>query len=242
MTVRPHAFRPTSNVLFVGLDAALRSALERRLSENEVRVVVEDDVDAAPAHGPDVDVAVVDVRHAGALDLARGLRRFRPKLPLLSIGAADDVATTVELLDRGVEDHLEAPADADVAAWRVQAATSGGVGVRPLGAQDLRFDEGARTVHYQGRSATLTPCEYDLDATLARKPGHVFRRGDVVARLWGRDSENGERAVDALVSRTRRRLERELGVEGGMIRTVRGVGYQFERRRTVREDDAEAVA
>ena len=236
MTLRPHTFRASSNVLLVGLDATFHQALERRLVENEVRIVVENDVETAPAHGPDVDVAVVDVRTDGGLDLVRGLRRFRPELPVVSIGAVDDVTTTVDLLDRGVEDHLDAPADPDVASWRVLTAAAGGVGLRALGTQDLRFDEGTRTVHYQGRSSALTPGEYDLVSTLARKPGQVFRRADVVARLWGDDSENGERAVDALVSRTRRRLERDLGVEGGMIRTVRGVGYQFERRRTSRDD------
>ncbi len=196
--------------------------------------VVARDVDHAITLTTDATVALLDVSDENVEELAHGFLRYRPELALITLSKRGDVDLAIRMLDLDVEDHFTRPIDLDLLAWRVSAVFTNRLGMRSGGTFDLRFDEATRTVYHSGRSTRLTPSEFRLVTTLARKPGHVFRRSDVIRRVWGSDSENGERAVDALVSRARRHLHEGVGLEPDVIRTVRGVGYQLERRRKPR--------
>jgi DNA-binding response OmpR family regulator len=86
-------------------------------------------------------------------------------------------------------------------------------------------------VEVGGRSVDLTPTEFELLATLARRPGRIFTRGQLLDALRGTSFESYERAIDTHVKNLRRKLEPEPR-SPRYILTVYGVGYRFADERT----------
>jgi DNA-binding response OmpR family regulator len=80
-------------------------------------------------------------------------------------------------------------------------------------------------VTVDGRPVELTATEFELLATLAREPGRVFTRAQLLDAVHGVAFEAYERAIDAHVKNLRRKLEP--GELGRYIQTVYGVGYRF---------------
>jgi two-component system, OmpR family, response regulator len=83
----------------------------------------------------------------------------------------------------------------------------------------------ARSVICDGRQLRLTRLEFDLLLFLAEHPGHVFRRDELLRRVWGYD-QTGVRTVDVHV----RRLRVKLGTPRPLVATVHGVGYRLDDR------------
>lgn len=76
-----------------------------------------------------------------------------------------------------------------------------------------------------GEEVGLTPLEFDILHALARRPGAVFTRDQLMDQVWGYRDYAGGRVVDSHVARIRRKLRE--GEEPRFIRTVHGVGYAF---------------
>jgi two-component system, OmpR family, response regulator len=79
-----------------------------------------------------------------------------------------------------------------------------------------------REVRRQGELLELTGTEFELLVMLAREPGRVFSRDEILNKLRGRDADLFTRAVDILISRLRRKLE-----PLPLIKTLRNAGYTF---------------
>ena len=94
----------------------------------------------------------------------------------------------------------------------------------PLAIGDIRLDPGTHTVTVAGRAVTLTLKEFELLRSLMEKPGTVFTRDRLLSEVWGTDYDGETRTVDVHI----RTLRQKLGEAGGMIGTVRGVGYRLE--------------
>jgi OmpR family response regulator RpaB len=88
--------------------------------------------------------------------------------------------------------------------------------------EGLTIDQVRREVSRQGQAVALTSTEYELLCLLAREPGRVFNRDEILNSLRGHEADLYTRAVDILVSRLRRKLE-PLDV----IKTLRNAGYTF---------------
>jgi DNA-binding response OmpR family regulator len=91
---------------------------------------------------------------------------------------------------------------------------------------DLIVDPARRRVEKGRAEVPLTPLEFEILLTLARTPGVVFSRDQLMDRVWGYRDYAGGRVVDSHVARIRRKLGDEAG-EPRYIRTVHGVGYAF---------------
>jgi DNA-binding response OmpR family regulator len=89
---------------------------------------------------------------------------------------------------------------------------------------DLELDVGRRRVVAGGRTVSLTPTEFELLLTLAREPGRVWTRGQLLDAVRGSSFETYERAIDGHVRNLRRKLE-PVPAEPRYVRTVYGVGY-----------------
>jgi DNA-binding response OmpR family regulator len=96
----------------------------------------------------------------------------------------------------------------------------------PIDRAGLAIDQARRTVAVDGTDIQLTPLEFEILLTLARTPGVVFTREQLMDKVWGYRDYAGGRVVDSHVARIRRKLDED-GAEPRFIRTVHGVGYAF---------------
>ncbi len=90
----------------------------------------------------------------------------------------------------------------------------------------LRINLDTREVHRHGTLIELTSREFDLLYALARRPGYVFSRDELLRQVWGHDFTGIDRVVDVHIGVLRRKLD----ADAALIQTVRGVGYKFVTR------------
>ena len=184
---------------------------------------------AARAQPPDLVVLDLGLPGMDGLDVARELRRGWA-MPIIMLTArvrrptgwsASSLAPTTTSSSRS------APASCSLAFVR----SSGGSMARPVGSErfrvgDVAVDTARREVTVLGRQVDLTATEFDLLVPLARQPGRVFTRGQLLDALHGVVVESYERTVDAHVKNIRRKLEPQPH-EPRYLLTVHGVGYRL---------------
>jgi len=153
-------------------------------------------------------------------------------MPILMLTARGDLTDRVVGLELGADDYLPKPFEPRELAARLQTilrrtrlapvATAAAQQASKLCFEGLEIDTTRREVKGGGGLIELTGTEYELLLMLAREPGKVFSRDDILNRLRGQEAELFTRAVDILVSRLRRKLE-PLQV----LKTLRNAGYCF---------------
>lgn len=154
--------------------------------------------------------------------------RHRPRKgtpPVVVLTARDGVADRIDGLDAGADDYLPKPFAMDELAARVRAVLRRpGNRVEPLlELGDLRFDSAAQIATANGHRLDLTRRELGLFELLMRRAGEVVRRGQIEEALYAFDEPVTPNAIEAVVSRLRRKLE-DAGVID-RLHTIRGVGY-----------------
>jgi two-component system phosphate regulon response regulator PhoB len=229
------ATETNKQILIVDQDVASVEPLRQKLGEAGFVVQAITDGSAAvtavaerPPH-----LVIIDWNTPGlaALEVIQGVRRARVpqavRLIILSALAGEqDVVTGLNL---GADDYIAKPFSLREVVARVCSVLRShhyGDERSTLSCDDLVLDGSTNRVTAQGRSLNLRGVEYRLLEFLMSHPGRTFNRTQLLAQVWGGDSEFGERStVDVNVQRLRKIL-REPGYEG-YIQTVRGFGYRF---------------
>ena len=185
------------------------------------------------------DLVVLDVMLPGVdgVTLCRALRSGGPnqRAAVLMLTARDTELEKVLGLESGADDYLTKPFGVREFMARVTAIlrrvsggsseperTSTGIVTTP----DVTLDPERRQARVRGDQVELTKQEFDVLYLLASRRGIVFSRAALIAKVWGGDTYVTERTVDSVVSRLRRKIERDPN-EPVMIVTTRGVGYNF---------------
>jgi DNA-binding response OmpR family regulator len=165
----------------------------------------------------------------GGLEVARRLRAGSD-VPILMLTARSGEADKVLGLELGADDYLTKPFGTSELVARVRALlrrTAAGQRGRTLEFGELRIDPGRRDAERGGTRVTLTTLEFDLLYFLASRPGQVFSREALMQHVWGDDRIVGDRSIDSLVSRLRKKLEADPD-EPRYLQTVWGAGYRFQ--------------
>ena len=179
------------------------------------------------------DLVVLDLGLPGmdGLDVARTLRRDS-RVPIIMLTARSDESDKLVGLELGADDYLTKPFSPKELVARVRAVlrrVDGQLaGVDVLRVSDVEIDLPRMRVAVAGRPVDLTPTEFQIVATLARQPGRVFTRGQLLDAVHGVAFESYERAIDAHVKNLRRKLEPDPR-SPRYVQTVFGVGYRFQR-------------
>lgn len=169
-----------------------------------------------------LDVGLPD---GDGLELLRTIRRRRDTLPILLLTARGGLDDRVNGLDAGADDYLVKPIQVPELAARCRALLRrpGAVLGTVLTCGNVAVDTAERTIDVAGVVTEAPPREVDLLEQLLRRSGHVVHKGALENALYAMDAEVTPNALEAVVSRLRRRLT-TTGADV-TIRTVHGVGY-----------------
>jgi two-component system alkaline phosphatase synthesis response regulator PhoP len=164
------------------------------------------------------------------LDVARTLRR-ESDVPIIMLTARVDEADKLIGLELGADDYVAKPFSPRELVARVRAVLRRTGGEReaappPIVAGGVAIDVERRQVTVGGREIELTPTEFDLLAVLARHPGRVFTRVELLDKVQGYAFEGYERTIDAHVKNLRQKIESD-PKDPRYVLTVYGVGYKF---------------
>lgn len=176
------------------------------------------------------DLVVLDLGLPGldGLDVTRALRRAGD-LPIIMLTARDDETDRVIGLELGADDYVTKPFSPRELVARVRAVLrrrSGNAGAEQLRAGHLLLDVPRMRLTRDGAPIELTATEFQLLAAMARQPGRVFTRSQLLDAIHGVAFESYERAIDAHVKNIRRKLEPEPRAPRYLL-TVYGVGYRL---------------
>ena len=173
----------------------------------------------------DYDAIVLDLMLPGVDGFAvcEALRRGGRWMPVLMLTARTGVEDRIKGLDAGADDYLVKPFDFGELLARLRALLRRGPVERPMivAVGDLRIDSATRIVTRGGEEIELTAREYDVLAFLARQPGRVVSRSELLDEIWD-DYDGSPNIIDVYVGYLRKKLGRAL------IRTVRGSGFVIE--------------
>jgi two-component system, OmpR family, response regulator len=175
------------------------------------------------------DAAILDVMlpEQDGLSLCREIRK-ESDIPIVMLTARGEVMDRVVGLELGADDYLPKPFEPRELVARIQTVlrrrhTRASDG--RLHFEGLVIDPVTRSVLRNSEAVDLTSTEFDLLMLLAREPGKVFSRDDILNRLRGHEAELFTRAVDIVVSRLRKKLE-----PVPAIKTLRNAGYALALR------------
>ncbi|WP_446654386.1 response regulator [Blastomonas sp.] len=171
-----------------------------------------------------LDLGLPDGDGLAWLQQQRSLRQLIPALMLTARGGLED---RIAGLDAGADDYLVKPVDIEELAARVRALLRrpGPRAMNLLESGALRFDPVTREARMEDRVIELSRREADLLELLMRRLGSVVVREAIENALYSFNEPVTPNAVEAIVSRLRRKLE-EAGL-AGQLHTVRGVGYML---------------
>jgi DNA-binding response OmpR family regulator len=222
-------------ILVVDDEEAIAEAVRARLQSEGFQVVVAGDGPEAIGLCEQVhpDLVVLDLMLPGmdGLEVCRQIQRDR-WVPVLMLTARTEEADKVAGFAVGADDYLTKPFSLRELVVRVRAILRrmeriGAIPAdEPIDQAGLAIDQARRTVAVDGTDIQLTPLEFEILLTLARTPGVVFTREQLMDKVWGYRDYAGGRVVDSHVARIRRKLDED-GAEPRFIRTVHGVGYAF---------------
>ncbi len=185
---------------------------------------------AARAFQPDLVVLDIMLPGLDGLEVLRLLRQESDVYVLLLTAKAEETDKVVGL-GVGADDYLTKPFSPRELVARVKAVLRRGRGgaarATSLRFRRLHIDPSGRRAWKDGAPLDLTATEFDLLHALARHPGRVLSRLQLIEQVWGYDYYGDERVVDVNIGRLRKKVEDD-PTHPALIATVRAVGYRFE--------------
>jgi DNA-binding response OmpR family regulator len=192
-------------------------------------------------HAFQPDVAILDInmeerRSSGqkpmdGIELLQRIRAESSDICVLMLTSTALSYVKIAALNMGADDYLTKPFDTNELLARVDAVLRRARGKdaknKVLNFKRLRIDIAAQRVWKDDTVVELTPIEFEILHTLARRPGQVFARGQLISQAWDHSYAGDERLVDVHIGRLRKKIEDE-PANPTLIHTVWGKGYRFE--------------
>jgi DNA-binding response OmpR family regulator len=224
-----------AKILVVDDEPTLVATLDYNLRREGHEVVIARDGEAAleQASQSQPDLVLLDVMlpKVDGLEVCRAIRA-ESKVPIIILSAKDEESDKVLGLGLGADDYVAKPFSPRELVARVQAVlrrsatapTEPGDQVRFGG---LKISPKGRLVEIDGRAVELTAKEFDLLYFLARSPGQVFSREQLLDQVWDYHFAGDASTVTVHVRRLREKVEAD-PVRPRWVKTVWGVGYKFD--------------
>jgi DNA-binding response OmpR family regulator len=216
-------------------DAIVSDTLKQYLQQAGYDVAVARDGVAglALARAAETSLVILDLMIAGlnGQDVCRQLRAGST-VPIIMVTARVSEDDRVAGLELGADDYVPKPFSPREVVARVQALlrrtgdrAEPSSSNRTVIAGDIELNLWTRQVRIHDRAVALTPTEFKLLEALARQPGRVFTRDELVARAFGPEYDGYDRTIDVHITNLRRKIEP--GREPRYLLTVHGIGYKL---------------
>ncbi len=236
-----------TRILVVDDETALVELVRSYLERERYEVLTAADgraaLDLARAAQPDLVVLDVMLPVLDGIEVCRQLRQFSDAYVIMLTARAEEIDKLLGLAV-GADDYLTKPFSPRELVARIKAllrrprqkAAARSPGSEPSDDipapqhwDDLTIDEAQHEVTLHGQPVELTAREFALLVALARHPGRVFTRPQLLELVWG-DAYYDEHVVDVHIGNLRKKLEAD-PAHPHYLETVRGVGYRFRRKR-----------
>jgi DNA-binding response OmpR family regulator len=218
-------------ILVVDDEPGVRKALDRGLRAEGMDVTVAADGPTALrlARTGSFDAVLLDIMIPGlsGYRVLQELRSAGVTTPVLLVSAKDGEVDQADGLDLGADGYVVKPFSFVVLLAQLRAVLRRAAATAPRSRVQLgplTIDRGTRTVRYDDVDVPLSPREYALLAALAARPGTVWTKQELLTEIWG-DEAATRNVVEVYVGYLRRKLS-AAGADG-LVRTVRGHGYQL---------------
>lgn len=230
----------TQRLLVIEDEPTLSRLLSYNLTGEGYEVVVEDHGQAGyeTALHQEFDLILLDLMLPGmnGFEIMSKLRSEGVSTPVIILTAKNAEEEVVQGLKSGADDYITKPFGVAELLARVAAVLRRSNGQeereKPVSQENSQIALGALTIFPEkyevtlnGEAITLRPKEFEVLLYLARKPGVVMTRDDLMNAVWGFDYIGGQRTVDVHVSSLRKKLE--LDPQSVHIDSIRGVGYKL---------------
>lgn len=183
-----------------------------------------------------VDLAVLDIKmpNMDGMELLGEIRK-KDSLPIIFLTSKDDEVDELLGLRMGADDYIKKPFSQRLLIERIRAILRRNAsevaedteGKNVLRRGELVLDPDRHLCTWKGREVTLTVTEFLLVEALARRPGHVKNRDQLIDAAYGENIYVEDRTIDSHVKRLRRKF-REIDPEFSEIETLYGVGYRYK--------------
>jgi two-component system, OmpR family, response regulator RegX3 len=220
-------------VLLVEDEQSISEPFSRALAREGFTALVASTLEQARAavkqHEPDVVLLDLRLPDGDGREFARELRASS-RMPIIMLTARGSEIDRVVGLELGADDYVVKPfASAEVIA-RIRAVLRrsryGEVSPERISAGDVAIDVAARRAWLAGQELSLTRKEFDLLVRLARNPGQVVTREDLMSDVWDENWFGSTKTLDVHMAALRRKLGEDSAAPRH-IQTIRGVGFRF---------------
>jgi two-component system response regulator MtrA len=176
------------------------------------------------------DVVLLDVMLPGfdGVEVCKAIRQESPRVPIIFLSARGETPDKIKGLEAGADDYLVKPMEHYselVARIKTQLRRNSRDVTGQLTLGDLTIDLVEHSVTRAGRAIPLTRLEFDLLVALAKEPGRVFTREELLREVWDYRHSADTRLVNVHVQRLRSKIEHDPD-NPTLVLTVRGVGYK----------------
>ncbi len=222
-----------AKILVVDDEEDIRELVELNLSQEGFKVIAcesgEEALEMAGSQLPDLIILDLMLPGIDGLEVCKKLKSNlkTENIPVVMLTAKGEETDVVTGLEIGADDYITKPFSGKVLVARVRRllrkAAVNSEDRTVLKIDDLVIDPSRREVLVKSKNVDLTFTEFNILQILAKRPGFVFTRYQIVDALHGSDYIVTERAVDVQIVS----LRKKLAACGNYIETVRGVGYRF---------------
>jgi DNA-binding response OmpR family regulator len=225
-------------ILVIEDDDALAGQIDARLNmlPCKVRQVRDGCAGIAEAASGKYDMVVLDLAPAAAddLEICRRIRAGARYLPIIMLSSRASELDRVLGLELGADHYLTKPVSVPELVARIKAVfrlvdrLAGGAADAPelIRCGNMRIDAQRHEVSMDGKPVDLTAKEFQLLLCLARNPGRVYTRAQLLDQVWGYHHSGYEHTVNSHINRLRAKIEEDPD-QPEYIQTIWGVGYKF---------------
>lgn len=226
---------PKETILVVEDEEDILELIRYNLAKEGYQVLYsytgEDGLVKAFNHSPSLVLLDLMLPGLDGLEVCKRLKRDprSQHIPIIMVTARGEEADVVTGLELGADDYITKPFSPRVLLARIRSvlrrrSQSPEESNDPLSIHDVVIHPGRHEVTVKGKRVELTATEFRILQYLARRPGWVFTRYQIVDAVHGQEYPVTERSIDVQIAA----LRKKLGTSGKYIETVRGVGYRFK--------------